>query len=278
MNTELIQGNLETISRMLYSYDHGAAIQVDEIRKHVAAALAELSKPPELMTAEIDLEAVARTWWKNEDGRKASPGVIDMITSEDGRIKVLASFAEFITRLIPDTKNAIRDHATRYGHCTGCKTGGTHYLGSIEHPDPDEHLPDDQYLAKKQERFALNPQTDEDGSDEDPAPVLVAFSEGQIEGRYLKCHISDTEIAREEQGFEDIVIETGYGDARKTKENGWNAATLIIHANTRAVSAKAKGSTELPPCDVCGSTDVIEVPHMGKNCNRCHPLVTTNER
>ncbi len=29
---------------------------------------------------------------------------------------------------------------------------------------------------------------------------------------------------------------------------------------------------EPPPCDVCGSADVIEVPHMGKNCNRCHPL------
>jgi hypothetical protein len=25
-------------------------------------------------------------------------------------------------------------------------------------------------------------------------------------------------------------------------------------------------------CDVCGSNDVIEAPHMGKNCNRCHPL------
>ena len=25
-------------------------------------------------------------------------------------------------------------------------------------------------------------------------------------------------------------------------------------------------------CDVCGSDDIIEVPHMGKNCNRCHPL------
>ena len=37
-------------------------------------------------------------------------------------------------------------------------------------------------------------------------------------------------------------------------------------------------SSELPPCDVCGSTDVIDVPHMGKNCNTCHPLITTNER
>ncbi len=25
-------------------------------------------------------------------------------------------------------------------------------------------------------------------------------------------------------------------------------------------------------CDVCGSDDVIEAPHMGKNCNSCNPL------
>lgn len=25
-------------------------------------------------------------------------------------------------------------------------------------------------------------------------------------------------------------------------------------------------------CDVCGSDNVIEAPHMGKNCNRCNPL------
>ena len=29
---------------------------------------------------------------------------------------------------------------------------------------------------------------------------------------------------------------------------------------------------ELPPCDVCGSTDVIEAPHMGRNCNFCNPI------
>jgi hypothetical protein len=28
----------------------------------------------------------------------------------------------------------------------------------------------------------------------------------------------------------------------------------------------------LPPCDVCGSTDVIESPHMGRNCNFCNPI------
>ena len=25
-------------------------------------------------------------------------------------------------------------------------------------------------------------------------------------------------------------------------------------------------------CDVCGSDDITYAPHMGKNCNRCHPL------
>ena len=32
------------------------------------------------------------------------------------------------------------------------------------------------------------------------------------------------------------------------------------------------GQSEQLFCDVCGSNDVIEAPHMGKNCNRCHPL------
>ena len=30
--------------------------------------------------------------------------------------------------------------------------------------------------------------------------------------------------------------------------------------------------SEQLPCDVCGSNDVIEAPHMGRNCNRCNPL------
>ena len=25
-------------------------------------------------------------------------------------------------------------------------------------------------------------------------------------------------------------------------------------------------------CDVCGSEDIIEVPHMGINCNDCNPI------
>ena len=36
--------------------------------------------------------------------------------------------------------------------------------------------------------------------------------------------------------------------------------------------ADVVGQSEQLVCDVCGSNDVIETPHMGKNCNRCHPL------
>lgn len=32
------------------------------------------------------------------------------------------------------------------------------------------------------------------------------------------------------------------------------------------------GRSEQLVCDVCGSTDVIEAPYMGRNCNRCNPL------
>lgn len=32
------------------------------------------------------------------------------------------------------------------------------------------------------------------------------------------------------------------------------------------------GQSEQLVCDVCGSNDVIEAPHMGRNCNRCNPL------
>lgn len=44
---------------------------------------------------------------------------------------------------------------------------------------------------------------------------------------------------------------------------GYNQALLM---------APVVGQSEQLVCDVCGSDDVIEAPHMGRNCNRCHPL------
>jgi hypothetical protein len=29
---------------------------------------------------------------------------------------------------------------------------------------------------------------------------------------------------------------------------------------------------EVAVCDVCGSDDIIEAPHMGRNCNSCNPI------
>jgi hypothetical protein len=69
-------------------------------------------------------------------------------------------------------------------------------------PDPDEHLPDDQYLAKKQERFALNPQ-----SDEDPAPVLVVRCYQIDFGNHLRCKIKVTDNGLEVEG-----VMNGWGD------------------------------------------------------------------
>jgi hypothetical protein len=38
------------------------------------------------------------------------------------------------------------------------------------------------------------------------------------------------------------------------------------------IMSRVVGRSEQLVCCVCGSDDVIEAPHMGKNCNRCHPL------
>ena len=84
-------------------------------------------------------------------------------------------------------------------------------------PDPDEHLPDDQYLAKKQERFALNPQ-----SDEDPAPVLVAFSEAE-----RLTAMDEYEYSLEQN--------TSYPVQQRLDMTAAFGAG-IRHANTRAVS------------------------------------------
>jgi hypothetical protein len=35
---------------------------------------------------------------------------------------------------------------------------------------------------------------------------------------------------------------------------------------------RSKMATPKPTCDVCGSENIIEAPHMGTNCNDCHPI------
>jgi len=43
--------------------------------------------------------------------------------------------------------------------------------------------------------------------------------------------------------------------------------TLSDHCDKEEKKRYAKRT-----CDVCGSHDLIEAPHMGINCNRCNPL------
>jgi len=47
-------------------------------------------------------------------------------------------------------------------------------------------------------------------------------------------------------------------------EQEWINEQLSIHG--------VVGQSEQLVCDVCGSNDVIEAPHMGRNCNQCNPL------
>jgi transcriptional regulator with XRE-family HTH domain len=52
---------------------------------------------------------------------------------------------------------------------------------------------------------------------------------------------------------------------------GYSIDTLIRYLT--AISADIQISVvQTPACDVCGSRDVIEAPHMGRNCNDCNPL------
>ena len=46
----------------------------------------------------------------------------------------------------------------------------------------------------------------------------------------------------------------------------------LLNDTIKAVKNTVVWRSEQLVCDVCGSNDVIETPHMGRNCNRCHPL------
>jgi hypothetical protein len=51
----------------------------------------------------------------------------------------------------------------------------------------------------------------------------------------------------------------------------YQKACEIMHVNK--IDAKDfVEHIEQVKCDVCGSDDVIEAPHMGRNCNSCNPL------
>ena len=67
----------------------------------------------------------------------------------------------------------------------------------------------------------------------------------------FKKAIKDCKIIRWENHFENVV--KAYLKAETERANTANKLKHLV-------------------CDVCGSEDVIEAPHMGRNCNTCHPL------
>jgi hypothetical protein len=70
----------------------------------------------------------------------------------------------------------------------------------------------------------------------------------------------DSKLSKDLFAKRKVDNRTAMGVVLKAIPEGW-----II------VEGKAVKDTHCK-CDVCGSYDIIEVPHMGINCNRCHPL------
>ena len=77
-------------------------------------------------------------------------------------------------------------------------------------------------------------------------------------------------LQKEQKGFYKIIAETLTVERRKQLYdaiNEWHKSELKLLCIANVVR-----QSEQLVCEVCGSTDVIEAPHMGRNCNRCHPL------
>jgi len=59
----------------------------------------------------------------------------------------------------------------------------------------------------------------------------------------------------------------------ETGKSKWSEMRLKMYCEILNVSfSKYKVLSEKLTCDVCGSSDIMEAPHMGKNCNNCHNL------
>ena len=56
-------------------------------------------------------------------------------------------------------------------------------------------------------------------------------------------------------------------------ENGYQTALFdALEVVNKLPIHNVVGRSEQLICDLCGSDDVIEAPHMGRNCNRCNPI------
>jgi biotin synthase-related radical SAM superfamily protein len=70
--------------------------------------------------------------------------------------------------------------------------------------------------------------------------------------------------------MDDSILNAKRGQKDLSKYFHWILTAEVIRGQIQALNWKFDDEDDL--CDVCGSTDIIEVPHMGTNCNKCHPL------
>jgi hypothetical protein len=71
----------------------------------------------------------------------------------------------------------------------------------------------------------------------------------------------------------DLIDRYWKFDNYQTPVSNWHDKQDLLEAVRKALRIHdVVGRSEQLVCDVCGSDDVIEAPHMGRNCNKCHPL------
>jgi len=79
--------------------------------------------------------------------------------------------------------------------------------------------------------------------------------------------------------YEDLCMTRSIAKMKEREQhsNTWNAAIQAHeergHVYVRALTDFDNYEIGKPEvCDVCGSEDIIDAPHMGRNCNWCNPL------
>lgn len=74
-----------------------------------------------------------------------------------------------------------------------------------------------------------------------------------------------------EKNWKDFRLSTGL-EYEPMSEKAYEFMENAMEQYAELRLGAVVGRSERLVCDVCGSTDVIEASHMGRNCNRCHPL------
>jgi hypothetical protein len=101
---------------------------------------------------------------------------------------------------------------------------------------------------------------------------LIAYNVPQV---WLVADLKRKIMIEKIDKIRDLLIVPSVDEQPKMAINQMKILNLLVELRAEAEQLTIPavvGRSEQLVCDVCGSNDVIEAPHMGKNCNRCHPL------